>query len=741
MIKKIKDIFDIIRSDYRHYIALSISALFLGFGFLFPNAIPRLAETIRDVLTSFVYYLADFAELEYLVPATVTSFQKWKFGEEIWKPVRFLPHTFDEFITFWSNYWKLVFNKENFLSFYYSLSDFFYYGSKILMIIAPLGLMAFIIFDSYKSEECTDRYKKSKELVQFQKIQFNYIYPVSLWIKDFIGFVSYYPYLKIWVILWLLYFNVFSIVLAFLAYYLYFVSSWDFLSIYIQLLKLQTDITPVIRFIPGIVWLALGVWLFNRYCNNIADEQLNNAERANRAFLRQRGVSIVVCGPMRVGKTQFITSLAVATEDEFFDNADETMTDKETMFPNFPWQIFRDYIARNIRIRRIVDLFSCRKWVQDCRRYFDIAIEKFTAEELMQRNVSEAMTFGYDYDHFSFLYDNELKLVHLYEALEDYACAYMIYTIETTLIFSNYSIRVDHFLEDRGNMPRRNKDHIHRTPYDQVLMSKHAHLIEYDMLRLGEMMIKDNPRARRLSYGCYVISEIDKERKNTLELKEVKSNTDECNQKNDMFNANIMMSGHANVVDYKTYIRYLSDLQRPDAWGAGGRELGEVIEIVSKDELVPALPFFSPYWLTEGIFRLIQGAWNSWYRTYKENRSDLTLFVYLVNNLISAIDHYYVKVLNRYGIQTFNLVIQSGLLESTFIHDKWRNIIKIARANRYATDCLEGVFQSDKPNTMHIDDYTMYKFVRATPEELMSQHSFFQNDIRKMKGNKKDDKK
>ena len=57
------------------------------------------------------------------------------------------------------------------------------------------------------------------------------------------------------------------------------------------------------------------------------------------------------------------------------------------------------------------------------------------------------------------------------------------------------------------------------------------------------------------------------------------------------------------------------------------------------------------------------------------------------------------------------------------------------RSERYRTDCLKSIFISVPPNTKHIDDFEMYEGILATPEELAKQNSYFQNDIRKMKGN------
>ena len=65
--------------------------------------------------------------------------------------------------------------------------------------------------------------------------------------------------------------------------------------------------------------------------------------------------------------------------------------------------------------------------------------------------------------------------------------------------------------------------------------------------------------------------------------------------------------------------------------------------------------------------------------------------------------------------------------------DKWRLIMKKDRSRRYKTACLEAVFDSYVPNTMHIDDFIMYSGEVGTDEENQLQNSYFQMDIAKMK--------
>lgn len=727
--------------DYRHYICISITLVSLAAGFLFPNSLPRLAETVRDLALSIAYY---FCEL--IIPErnpirpTVIDMQSWQFCPELWKPIEIFPYTFEEFKVLWNQFWKVFFTKDNFRTYCSSVGDVLYYTSRILLIILPLFVVLVMRLNAYKNTYCDDRRKKSKPLIRFEKLLFSRVYPIIAWCKRFVSFLrDNKGYWQGWLVLWMLHFNVFSIIIGFTAFYFYFSASWQIKSLYVQLLKLLKDLTPMIRFVPTLMWICTGMWLYNYICRSMAFTRLYHAENCNRAFLKDRGIVTTVYGEMGIGKTQMITSMALSAEIEQFDMAFDILVEKSTQFPNFTWQLFRDELKKQIDNRNIVDLPTCRKWVQHCRVFFErITSMKCTAEEYREKRERHKLmrndyTFGYDYTHYRTTYRDELKTTHLFDALEDYACAYLVFTIKTTLLFSNYSIRVDSILRDIGNMPERDNDFLHRDPEYQEAYSHHAHIIDIDMLRLGKKIVKDNPKARRLSFGVFVITEIDKEFKNMQELKEVKISSRETNQRNDLHDACLMMIRHSNVIANRVFVRVIADLQRPEAWGAGGRELGEVIYITEKSDLAPALPFFSPYWFCQGVFSFMKNKWDSFKHSYDVNRSDSTLFTYLCHNTVSKVNNYYDKVEGQFGLQILKLEIQSGRLDGNVKKEKWRLIMKKDRSRRYRTSCLEAVFESYIPNTMHIDDFICYAGEVGTQEENELQNSYFQNDIMKMK--------
>ena len=724
------------RRDYRHLICSAVTFVSLAFGFLFPNALPRLLESFRDIGTSLLFYFFQILNPENNpIPPTVTQLPSWQLAPDLWRPVTLLPASVEEFLEFWDAYLSLVFNEWNFKFYLMSVSDFLYYGSRVLLILMPFVVLLMLLISMGQDKTCTERGKKSPALVRFQKFLFRWIYPIVYWCKDFIEFLKENKtYYQSWLALWALYFNLYSIVLSFVAYYLYFISSWDILSLYTQLLKLQKDLTPVIRFLPGFAWLFLFLELYNRSSIDTAFQALEAAEQANRAVLNKGSIITSVYGEPGIGKTTMITSMALTGQVKLFDDAFSIMINRAMQFPNFPWQVFRDYVKYLIDKRLVCDIDQMKKWFKSRRWVYDSIVNTVQWKRFLRKHPElNRYTFTYDFIHYRSTFSDELKVVHLYDALESYAAAYMIFSVQTNLLFSNYSIRTDSLLKDIGNLLLRDNDFFNRDPELQEVYSQHSHIIDFDMIRLGRKIVEGNKKANGAPVGVYVITEIDKEFKNMNLLKETKINANETNQKNDLHDAALMMIRHGAVIDNKPFIILLADLQRPEAWGAGGRELGNVMFLPEKTQMVPVLPFFSFYWLTEGIFSLIKKKWDSFDADYQYRRSDETLPIYLTRNLIAALHNHYEKLRNLFGMQIVSIEIQSGRMDGEIRKDKFRWLAKKDWSNRNRTDCLNSVWEKPTPNTMYIDDFITYTATLATQEECAQQNSYFQNDIHKIK--------
>ena len=749
------DLKEKLKEDYRHYICVGITLLFLGLGFLFPNALPRLGEAFRDLGTSIVYYFyglfAENPEACPIVP-TVLQQQSWEWAESPWEPIRLFPWTWEEFKVLWRQYWALWATWENVQDYIWSMSDMLEILAKILTLLLPLCVPIWLKAQKYtapQEEDQEDKLSKkksksvveSKQLKRFKRILYITVYPVAGWCKDFFVFVRENKmYYQTWFFLWLLYFNVISIGISFLAFYFYFVVSFDLISIYTQLVKLLLDLTPMIRFIPGIIWFALGVLLINYLARESGFNRLEHNERENRGFLNERGVVTVIYGNMGTGKTRMLTSLALSAEKQLRDQALEILLEADMKFPNFPWVNVRNEVKQRMQEHTITDVFSIRSWIRAWKLDF-LALEEADLLRWYQRRVRKGKvkndkTFGYDTEHYRTTYNDNLQIVHLYDAIEDYVQAFFVYSIQTSLIFSNYAIRVDFDVTDNGHFPLYNDDFFRRNPKYQDLYSKYCHIIDFDMLRLGKRMLEENPNKNALGFGVYVVSEIDKERKNELEIRRAasarkksradESELEECSQNNDLFNACLKMIRHATVIANRVFVKVLCDLQRPEDWGAGGREVGEVVFIDNKDEKLPTLPFYSPYWLVYGMYS-IHHVFFRFYLSYIGVRDDDTLLLYLFKNMTALYMQYIDRTEKLFGCQTFHLEVESGRMDGKSKQRKFYGMDKKDFSRRYSTDAMSSIF--DLPNTVSIADFIEYADVMASKAERDMQNSHFQRDI------------
>ena len=192
----------------------------------------------------------------------------------------------------------------------------------------------------------------------------------------------------------------------------------------------------------------------------------------------------------------------------------------------------------------------------------------------------------------------------------------------------------------------------------------------------------------------------------------------------------------AGVIANKVFLKIICDLQRPEDWGAGGREVGEVVFIADKSDKGPTLPFYSPYWVCEGLFYWIKEKWDGFYVRYIANRADNTLPVQFVKCVISKIDNHYRKVKGTFDCETLHLEVESGRMDGQPKEREYYRMAKKDFSKRYSTNCLSAIFEGDEPNRISINDFVEYAGIMATEAELQLQNSHFQKDIAARKAKK-----
>ena len=309
--------------------------------------------------------------------------------------------------------------------------------------------------------------------------------------------------------------------------------------------------------------------------------------------------------------------------------------------------------------------------------------------------------------------------------------------IQSSLLISNYSIRVDGVLSDLGNFPLWNADFFKSDSRLIDSYSRHAHILDFDSLRLGRKVVEKNRKANSFDFGVVIITEVGKERGNSIELSEKKKKDETTNQKNDLFNSWLKMVRHSATVDNFPFVRVITDEQRPESWGADARDLCEIVHIRESGETRLAMPFFS---LAELLYGWLYNKFAGLYYEYRYNRGDNTLAMYLLKGLTAKMRGYYAKIYNRFGYCVLSVQVESGTQDGTIQDGKYYLMSKKIYSKRFSTDCFSDFFTVKALRSpVGINDLNEYATEKATFGELAMQNSYFVNDL--LNGLKNDENK
>ena len=722
--------------DYRHIICILITLGFVALGILrFFGCVGRIIESVRDCGLSVAYYFCEIFEIPHHITPTVNELPKIPFFDFPSQtpdvptvpvvPSVPLPDNWEKFKINWSAYWRLWATKENFFGYLSAVGNALYIFSKVIVIIIPFVLLMWLLLRRMLKTQNNDYDKDSKPLVAFKRITAHTYTPVKTWLIGFVGFIrEHKSYYITWLCLWALYFNAFAILIEFIAYYLYFVVSFDFLNLYRQVYKLFIDLSVAVTFIPLWAWAVVGLVALDKFRKNIAYGVLNHFERRNRGFINARPIVSMICGTMGKKKTTVLTDMALSQEAMFRDKAFEKILENDLKFPNFPWINLENELKRAMEYHEVYNLATVRKFVVKKRLRW-------------QKTQTRERLFNYDYERYGLEYDDKLKVVNVWEVIEIYAQLYFIYVIQSSLLISNYSVRVDGILSDSGNFPLWNADFFKSDSRLIDSYSRHAHILDFDSLRLGKKVIEDNPNANNFEFGIVLVTEIGKERGNNLELSDKKKKDETTNQKNDMFDSWIRMVRHSATVDNYPFVKVVTDEQRPENWGANGRELCEIIRIKESGETRLAMPFFS---LAELLYGWLYNKFSGLYYEYRYNRGDNTLLMYLLKGLTAKMRDYYTGIYNRFGYCVATVDVESGTLDGKTEANKYYLMSKKIYSKRFSTDCFSDFFTVKALRSpVGINDLNEYATEKATFGELAMQNSYFVNDL--LNGLKNDEKK
>ena len=694
-------------------LSVVLTALFIILGvFCFYTSYLRFGEGMVDLWQSMKFYFYEIFGIEHITIPTVENYS------EVLEWNIFLPSDFESFKTTASQYFTLLFTKENFISYLAKVSELMTVWGRVTVLMLPSLVLVFILIKKIYGTSNNNHNRDTVPLKIFKCITKHTYYPVRRFVESFLHFIRENRYIYIlWIVIWVFNLNLASIAAEFLAYYFYFCVSFRIETMYVQFCKLFIDLQIIAKAFPWWMSSSIAWYIFDRFRRRIAVANLRHFEARNCGFINELPIVSMTCGSMGKKKTTVITDMGLSQEVMFRQKAFELLKKNDMRFPYFPWISFELDLRRAIEHHQVYNLSTVKTWVKKKQERYEKNGDNLTR------------LYGYDVKTYGITFDDGLRIWQLFEVLSSYAQLYFIYVITSSLIVSNYSVRTDNKLMDEGNFPLWYSNFFPELTRER---GRHAHILDFDVLRLGKKVIEDNPRAGSFEFGVVLISEVGKERGNILDHKEMKRNNDETNQKNDLFNSWLKMCRHSATVDNFPFIKVFTDEQRPESWGADARDLCDIVNIVSSGPQRLALPFYT---IEEMISEMAFNKFINLYYKMRYNRGDNTLLVHVLKSVCSWLYKRNMIIYNKYGYSISHIEKERGTMDGKVEKKKYFVMNKKIYSRRFSTDCFSDYFnEMARKSKIGINDYIEYETERATVEELKMQNSYFINALYKNAG-------
>ena len=657
---------------------------------------------------SIAYYFCQIFNVE--IPVSVTKLPSEKI-------MQYLPFNYDDTIRKLRDMWLVVFDKTCFLTYLKDVLLSLNNVSMFILLFLPVFIMLPILVKRLLlTPNDAEHGEKSRSVVFCE----NKLIPLFKKIKEQICDI----FARLWdkkiyripfVIFWLVNFNVITLIGEFLAYYFYFAFSFDLVNLVsIQVVKLLLDVVIMLSSAPLIFWLVVVYLIICAWRKKIGFSRLNFREGLDRAFMKGLSLLLYFTGTVGTGKTTAVTSFGISDEIRFRNKAFEMLMDIDSLYPNFPWINLEDELKRAISYRQILNLTQCRSFIEKKKRRFC-------------NNVCRSKIFGYDIDTYRYTFNDNLTCKDIWEDLSDYACLYYIYIIQSSLILANISVRSDNELQDLGNFPLWDTELFHNTPEESARRTRRAHILDYDVLRLGRQILEENPRRGSFEFGVILLSEFAKERGNKITNEGLKKNDEKTNQRNDLLGHGLKMARHKATIRGFPFIRVIADDQRATSLEADTRELMSIVHIEKKNPTELLMPM---YFVEELIHDIFYPRFVEFYSQYRFVRGDTCLIVYILHNVMSALHNHYKRMYNLFGCNVLDIAVQDGKMETAAQKAKIHILHKKVYSDRFATDCYNGFFSPElEESQISFDEYPEYADTVASREELHFQNSYFVSDL------------
>lgn len=703
--------------------------------FRFGGVFFRVLSSIKDLGTSIGFFLFEmFPPLRGIITPTVLEIPE--------DALALFPYTWEQFCERLELAWILLWDKRNF--FLYLGQVFLFVAnvmaaiSPILLVIAIVWIVVWVIYSKPQEPTEENRGEDTVQLAAFKRFEARWITPIVTFVREYLCvFLENCKGYKIaLILLWLYNLNLFTIVIEAAAFIFYFAQSFNFIMLYTQLPKLLLDLIPAWSFLPTLVKVILGYWIFAKIRRANGMAKLRELEEKNKEFLKAHPGALFIVGKQRSKKTTMVTSMALSQAAIFRKLAGDKMQKWRKRFPEFPWRNVEESVRRARKLGKIRNLPQCKEYVWALQRTIAQAKGSGEASKNVVKHLRKSRghcgkTLFFGYEGKLPTYNDGLKVSTIWDALEAYVQLYFIYSAPTPLIYGNYSIRCDEIRKSVGNLEEYDLDFFNRKPENMQRDSMYCHNLDWDGLRLEKVMIPNNPNKDAMDFGVVAEMEIGKERGNQHTNEGKKKDDKDCNPKNDGYNNRIKMNGHIATVDFDNFFRELMDDQRPDSLNADSKNLCDVCQIKKTDQAPKNI--LHGFAVEEALHCIFTALYDKLEARMAYLKAENSLLMYLINKLYLPFNQWHEQTCNQFGVYKAQLKVWNGM-DDELLTDNGTYYLFSAKdhAERFATDGIGSFFHEKGKNSPRgINEVPMFKGKKMSFEEMMESNSHFYNTLSK----------
>ena len=245
------------------YIALTVvlTAVFLLIGVLvFEKSYLRIWESCKDLGNSAKYYFCEIFGIEHSTNVTVGN------NSNVIDEGGLLPDTPQEFGTKAGVYFRLLINGKNITAWMGLIGQKTVVTARFLVLAIPFFLLLGFAIKKLYGRRNTKHNHDTVPLRIFKGFSAVTYQPLKRFVIGYIEFLkTYEKIVTAWLILWAFHLNLATIVIEFIAYYLYFAVSYKLSTVYVQICKLVVDLQIVLKHFPwwslgGVGWILFCRW-------------------------------------------------------------------------------------------------------------------------------------------------------------------------------------------------------------------------------------------------------------------------------------------------------------------------------------------------------------------------------------------------------------------------------------------------------------------------------------------------